>query len=284
MASLLLWGIGENVRLTDTVNLASGALQKNQNGADIPDKPLFVRTLGIVDSYPVGCPIPYPGPVAPDGYLLMDGRLFSTTLYPQLAKLYPNGELPDMRGMHVRGWDQGMGIDRGNSIESSANTPWHGTNEYGLQLIGGGGAGSMYPQFKNAKYSPRGYEYTFTVNYVNPDRNGGRSVDIQEKGRGLLTTQYFQSAIARATVHRVTSPTKYSPNYEFSFIPSPCYFSIIEQGIYPSGYNRIGIGLGISTDDPSGYTTDFSPESLLDNNIIPIGAPNVAFNYITKAA
>ncbi|MCV5687458.1 phage tail protein, partial [Escherichia coli] len=32
--------------LGESVNLASGALQKNQNGADIPDKNLFVRNIG----------------------------------------------------------------------------------------------------------------------------------------------------------------------------------------------------------------------------------------------
>ncbi|HDP7648436.1 TPA: hypothetical protein P6521_004689, partial [Escherichia coli] len=40
MISILNLGLGESV------NLASGALQKNQNGADIPDKNLFVRNIG----------------------------------------------------------------------------------------------------------------------------------------------------------------------------------------------------------------------------------------------
>jgi len=36
--------------LQETVNKASGALQKNQNGADIPDKKLFLRNIGTTNS------------------------------------------------------------------------------------------------------------------------------------------------------------------------------------------------------------------------------------------
>ncbi|EPO2193218.1 tail fiber protein [Escherichia coli] len=36
--------------LQETVNQASGALQKNQNGADIPDKKLFLRNIGTTNS------------------------------------------------------------------------------------------------------------------------------------------------------------------------------------------------------------------------------------------
>ncbi|GDQ54206.1 phage tail fiber protein [Escherichia coli] len=40
----------QNVGLQETVNQASGALQKNQNGADIPDKRLFLRNIGATNS------------------------------------------------------------------------------------------------------------------------------------------------------------------------------------------------------------------------------------------
>ncbi|MBN6376794.1 phage tail protein [Escherichia coli] len=36
--------------MQETVNQASGALQKNQNGADIPDKRLFLRNIGATNS------------------------------------------------------------------------------------------------------------------------------------------------------------------------------------------------------------------------------------------
>ncbi|ECY5067676.1 hypothetical protein Y619_22960, partial [Salmonella enterica subsp. enterica serovar Enteritidis] len=42
--------IFRNVGLGETINLAAGALQKDQNGADIPDKKQFARTIGAVTS------------------------------------------------------------------------------------------------------------------------------------------------------------------------------------------------------------------------------------------
>lgn len=39
-----------NVGLGETINLAAGALQKSQNGGDIPDKKQFARTIGAVTS------------------------------------------------------------------------------------------------------------------------------------------------------------------------------------------------------------------------------------------
>ncbi|WP_370073785.1 tail fiber protein [Escherichia coli] len=40
----------EYLGLQETVNQASGALQKNQNGTDIPDKKLFLRNIGTTNS------------------------------------------------------------------------------------------------------------------------------------------------------------------------------------------------------------------------------------------
>ncbi|EAB5928627.1 prophage tail fiber N-terminal domain-containing protein [Salmonella enterica subsp. enterica serovar Newport] len=43
-------GLIEYVGLGETINLAAGALQKDQNGGDIPDKKQFARTIGAVTS------------------------------------------------------------------------------------------------------------------------------------------------------------------------------------------------------------------------------------------
>ncbi|EEE4226538.1 shikimate transporter [Salmonella enterica subsp. enterica serovar Litchfield] len=43
-------GLIEYVGLRETINRAAGALQKDQNGADIPDKKQFARTVGAVTS------------------------------------------------------------------------------------------------------------------------------------------------------------------------------------------------------------------------------------------
>ncbi|ECO0921441.1 phage tail protein [Salmonella enterica subsp. enterica serovar Infantis] len=50
MPSTLYFCIFRNVGLRETINRAAGALQKDQNGADIPDKKQFARTIGAVTS------------------------------------------------------------------------------------------------------------------------------------------------------------------------------------------------------------------------------------------
>ncbi|WP_033577749.1 phage tail protein [Dickeya chrysanthemi] len=59
----------------------------------------------------IGIPQPWPLAEAPEGWLKCNGQTFDTTKYPQLAKLYPAGTLPDLRGEFIRGWDDGRGID-----------------------------------------------------------------------------------------------------------------------------------------------------------------------------
>ena len=66
----------------------------------------------------IGIPIPYPLSTVPAGCLAMNGQRFDTHRYPKLAQKYPSGELPDMRGEFIRGWDNGRGVDAGRDLLS----------------------------------------------------------------------------------------------------------------------------------------------------------------------
>lgn len=59
----------------------------------------------------IGIPIPYPLSTVPTGCLAMNGQRFDTRRYPKLAQKYPSGQLPDLRGEFIRGWDNGRGVD-----------------------------------------------------------------------------------------------------------------------------------------------------------------------------
>lgn len=89
------------------IYLGSRYLQKNQNGADIPNKPLFVQNLGLAEAmqnlFPVGAPIPWPSDNIPAGYAIMQGQTFDKSAYPLLAIAYPSGVIPDMRGWTIKG-------------------------------------------------------------------------------------------------------------------------------------------------------------------------------------
>lgn len=52
---------------------------------------------------PVGSAIAWPSDAVPDGYAIMQGQSFSTATYPLLARAYPSGVIPDMRGWTIKG-------------------------------------------------------------------------------------------------------------------------------------------------------------------------------------
>lgn len=72
-----------------------------------------------IDKYiPAGFPLPWPLATPPDGWLKCNGAAFDKAKYPKLAVAYPSGNLPDLRGEFIRGWDDGRGIDSGRSLLS----------------------------------------------------------------------------------------------------------------------------------------------------------------------
>ncbi|WP_420910743.1 phage tail protein [Pectobacterium polaris] len=66
-----------------------------------------------------GIPLPFPGAVAPAGWLKCNGQQFDKAQYPILTSRYPSGFLPDLRGEFVRGWDDARGVDTGRALISS---------------------------------------------------------------------------------------------------------------------------------------------------------------------
>ncbi|HBK0836383.1 TPA: tail fiber protein [Escherichia coli] len=107
---------------TTVLNKLAEKLAKDQNGADIPDPALFVKNLGLGEgsALPVGVPVPWPSATPPTGWLKCNGAAFSLAQYPRLAVAYPTGTLPDLRGVFIRGWDDGRGLDSGRAILSYA--------------------------------------------------------------------------------------------------------------------------------------------------------------------
>lgn len=283
----------QNLGLTETVNKAAGAMQRDQNGADIPDKPLFVRTLGIVDSYPAGCPIPYPGPVAPDGYLLMDGRAFSKTLYPQLAKLYVDGALPDMRGMYVRGWDDAGIIDVASPNSSHLNDL--GVIAYKRPVMESHISSVQKLYYDLGKAGPRGYKLLSSDFYT------GDNIKLSEGKRALLSNQYYEylmddfTGSLRQFYEYDTGNGKIisrymNPSYELEELQTIVGKSrreVIDQtkiklirGRFDASQYTPNAWSGLIKDE----ITTSAPKSFKKHKLAPVGVPNVAFNYITKAA
>lgn len=136
-----------------------GAMQKAQNGADIPNKPLFVQNLGLTELYPVGAPIPWPSDNIPAGYALMQGQAFDKSAYPKLALAYPSGIIPDLRRLIIKGGYVGRAVlsyeadgikshthsasassaDLGTKYTSSFDYGWKSSNTTGAHNHSAGG-------------------------------------------------------------------------------------------------------------------------------------------------
>ena len=76
------------------------------------------RIVGI----PVGATIEWQSAAAiPENFLVNDGRSFSASIYPALAKVFPGLKLPDDRGLFKRALDSGKGYDSGRILGSFQN-------------------------------------------------------------------------------------------------------------------------------------------------------------------
>lgn len=94
--------------------------------------------------------------------MALDGGRFSTSMYPKLAKVYPSGVKPDLRGEFIRGLDNGRGVDSGRSILSEQGDAIRnitGSGQYFTAEGGyntGGGAISITTQLSSGRAAGMG--------------------------------------------------------------------------------------------------------------------------------
>ncbi|EET3959561.1 phage tail protein [Escherichia coli] len=65
--------------------------------------PQDIGALPASELLPAGVPLPWPSDTPPGGYAIMVGQIFDKARYPLLAKAYPDGRIPDMRGWTIKG-------------------------------------------------------------------------------------------------------------------------------------------------------------------------------------
>ncbi|EEQ15262.1 Phage Tail Collar domain protein [Yersinia frederiksenii ATCC 33641] len=182
-------------------------LTKDSNGSDIPNKTLFVQNIEVYnkaesdarylraqDNLPVGIPLPWPLAIPPAGWIICNGQAFDKVHCPQLALAYPSGVLPDLRGMFIRGWDNGRNLDgsrtllsfQGDAIRNitgfyiqnlAGNSYWNGCggafyqegNAFGHHANNSGGNGATTKRFDASRVVPTAYEnrpVNMAFNYI----------------------------------------------------------------------------------------------------------------------
>ncbi|EEV6041392.1 tail fiber protein, partial [Escherichia coli] len=102
-----------------TLSRANPFADIKSDGAAAISTALTNLGLGEGSALPVGVPVPWPSATPPTGWIKCNGAPFSAEEYPELAKVYPTNELPDLRGEFIRGWDDGRGVDTGRGILSA---------------------------------------------------------------------------------------------------------------------------------------------------------------------
>jgi hypothetical protein len=79
---------------------------------------LVANNILIQSIIPIGGVIAWPTGTPPTNYLECDGSTFSAVTYPALNTLLGGNTLPDLRGVFLRGLDNGRGLDTGRTILS----------------------------------------------------------------------------------------------------------------------------------------------------------------------
>ncbi|QSB90827.1 hypothetical protein [Morganella morganii] len=94
------------------------------------------RIVGV----PIGATIEWQSTAPiPESFLANDGRSFSASIYPELAKVHPGLKLPDDRGLFKRALDSGKGYDSGRTLGSVQGDAMRNlTGRFGNPTIEGG--------------------------------------------------------------------------------------------------------------------------------------------------
>ncbi|EGZ5754105.1 tail fiber protein [Salmonella enterica] len=125
-----------------TGNDTAGQTDLTSVGRDIIGKASIadiLTYLGLAETiqnlYPVGAPIPWPMDQVPDRdrYAFMEGQVFNTRQYPLLAKAYPDGVIPDMRGWMIKGkpWDRDVLSEEWDGIKRHIHNAWVSDTDMG---------------------------------------------------------------------------------------------------------------------------------------------------------
>lgn len=156
----------------------------------------YLKTKDIDKYIPVGLPLPWPASTPPAGWFKCNGAAFDKAKYPKLATAYPSGNLPDLRGEFLRGWDDGRGIDAGRGLLSTqsdairnirGSVPFHdGGKATPLQVAINGGAiytgGTLFNQYMTAGSSSNAYQSAglliLDASKTVPTANENRPVNI----------------------------------------------------------------------------------------------------------
>ncbi|ELO4023006.1 tail fiber protein [Vibrio fluvialis] len=142
--------------------------------------------------FPVGAAIPWFTDIAPDGFGMFKGQAFDRAIYPELAKVFPDGIIPDMRGCGVIGKEDGETV---------------GVFEEGEVKSHGHEGSSISSTNLGTKTSNTSGAHVHSLNGMNKfigDRNGDGNFDYaRSQTANYDDADYFSMPYAGAHAHTV---------------------------------------------------------------------------------
>lgn len=243
------------------------------NNTQIPNTQWVRNTINTIlaDYRPVivGLPYIWHSDTLPSGALWCDGSSFDTARYPDLAKVYPNGRVPDYRGVVLRMRDRGKGYDANRTLGSYQSDAirnitgtfglwkWYGNVSGVFSIVGSGNSNS-----KNGGSDP-GYKVTFDASRQVPTAGEVRMKNIAVNY--IVFTSGFSvleeaSAVIPSYTITVTQSENGSIRLNGVVVTSSSYQSgdqIIIQAVANNGYNVSNLVVdGVNRSNP--YTLTVS--------------------------
>lgn len=226
----------------------------NADNTQIPNTAWVRNTIDsiLADYRPVivGLPYIWHSDTLPNNALWCDGSSFDTARYPELAKVYPNGKVPDYRGVVLRMRDRGKGYDANRTLGSYQSDAirnitgtfglwkWYGNVSGVFSIVGSGNSNS-----KNGGSDP-GYKVTFDASRQVPTAGEVRMKNI--------AVNYIVFTTGFSVLEQASEPL---PTYTITVTQPEHGQLLINGSVITTGQFQVGDQLIISLIPDNGYIT-----------------------------
>lgn len=137
---------------------------------------------------PVGIPFPWPTDAAPNGYAIMKGQAYDASACPLLSAVYPDGVLPDMRGLAIVGKKDNELIlaYEEDAVKLHDHTATSSSTDLGAKTTDAAG------------------EHTHTLSVTRTEENGARNGQYYANGTTIEAAQTWTTNPSGEHAHPVT--------------------------------------------------------------------------------
>lgn len=157
----------------------------------------FLKTLSQIEAQPVGMIAPFAMPIAPNGWLACDGAAVSRNSYAKLFAAigtswgagdgHSTFNVPDFRGMFLRGFDNGRGIDSGRNFASYQDSD-NKSHSHSAYCSEAGAHSHNYTVLDFAYPGPNGTNswswFKWATKRTDMDGNHSHTISIESSGVG----------------------------------------------------------------------------------------------------